>query len=136
MTYPALPDEDALLLGVLRDALGPAYTVAAEVPAGLLDLMPAVIVESRGGEEDPRFGGLVTVDVTCWTGDSRSGCKALARRVGRELFLAVRGQTVRPEGHLSSYSLQAGPYAVPSGRTAVWRYLTTYELGTRPPAAP
>jgi hypothetical protein len=135
MTYPDLPDEDALLLGLLRDVLGPGYTVAAEVPAGLLDLLPAVVVESRGDEGDPRFGGLVTVDVTCWAGDSRSGCKALARRVGRELFLAVRRQTVRPEGHLSSYSLRAGPVAVPSGRTAVWRYLATYQLGTRPPAA-
>ena len=142
MTYPRmLPDTDSLVIGILAAALGPAARVVPELEADVTDHLTDgkgyVVVESRGGpDRHPQFGGLSVVDVSTWTADSRRGCADVAEACRVALYMAVRSQTVRPEGHLSSYRKLAGPQKIPAGVDAVWRLITTYELGTRPPAGP
>jgi len=139
VTYPRmLPDTDSLVIGILAAALGADARVVPEVEATLTDILSEgkgyVVVESRGGSDrHPQFAGLSTVDVSCWTSDSRRGCADLAEACRVALYMAHRSQTVRPEGHLSTYRKLSGPQRIPSGVDAVWRTLTTYELGTRPP---
>jgi hypothetical protein len=138
MTYPRLmPDVDDLVVELLRMALPDAVAVRNELEAALLNTLPYVMVQSSVSEDHPRFGWTAAVEVTCWTGDSRSGCAALAEGVRVSLYAAHRAQLVLPAGHLSTYSLPApGIRRVPSGHTGVWRYAATYQLGIRPPAAP
>jgi hypothetical protein len=141
MTYPRiLPDTDSLVIGILAAALGAAARVVPEVEADMTDHLAEgtgyVVVESRGGgERHPQFAGLSVVDISCWTADSRRGCADLAEACRVGLWTAVRSQTVRSDGHLSTYRRLSGPIRIPSGVDAVWRLLSTYELGTRPPAA-
>lgn len=142
MTYPRmLPDTDSLVIGILTAALGPEARVVPELEANVTDELADgkgyVVIESRGGaERHPRFAGLSIVDIHTWTADSRRGCANLAEACRVALYAAVRAQTVRPEGNLATYRLLSGPQRIPSGVDAVWRLLTTYELGTRPPVAP
>lgn len=141
MTYPRmLPDTDSLVIGILAAALGADARVVPEVEATLTDVLAQgkgyVVVESRGGgERHPQFAGLSVVDIGCWTADSRRGCADLAEACRVALYTAHRSQTVLPDGHLSTYRKLSGPIRIPSGVDAVWRLLTTYELGTRPPVS-
>lgn len=142
MTFPRmLPDTDSLVIAILAAELGAAARVMPEQEANMTDYLAQeigyVVVESRGGpERHPQFAGLSLVDISCWTADSRRGCADLTEACRVALYMAVRSQTVRPEGHLSTYRRLSGPQRIPSGVDAVWRTVTTYELGTRPPAGP
>ncbi len=138
MTYPRLlPDVDALVTDLLRQALPESVSVRTELESDMLGHLPYVLVVSSTSDDHPLFSATALVEVNCWTGDSRSGCASLAEGVRVALYRAHRAQTVRPAGHLSTYSLPApGIRRIPSGATGVWRYAATYQLGIRPPAAP
>ncbi|RCV53471.1 DUF3168 domain-containing protein [Marinitenerispora sediminis] len=129
-----LPRVDALLVGILRPALGPGVTVGTRIP----DQMPLPFVMARragGASIHPRFLDQALVDVQVWAG-SDAEAEGLAQAVRDALYEAsTTPQVIVPGmGYLSWFAEQAAPVLLPSDTEDhnVYRYQATYQINTRP----
>lgn len=137
MTAPTLPDADALVLEVLRDAIND-QEFGTQIPANLLNSLPYATVRRVGGASiDPRFLDRATIDIQTWD-NTRKGAVDVAiacRDALRDAWLD--GTVYTGFGHVSHFREIAAPSELRTADQAanVWRTQATYSLFLRPASA-
>lgn len=129
----ALPDMDALVLAILRDAMsGQAF--GTQIPSKLASKLPFVMaVRFSGSAVDPRFLDSATIDVQTWAGDRKEAFD-LAFDCRSALMDAWLNATVYPDlGHLTHFREVTGPAELrtPDQQDQIWRTQATYSLTAR-----
>jgi hypothetical protein len=102
VTAPTLPDADALVLEVLRDAVD-GQEFGTQIPADLLNSLPYVTVRRVGGASvDPRFLDRATFDVQTWA-STRKAAVDVAIACRNALRDAWLNGTVYDLGHIAAF---------------------------------
>lgn len=136
MSLPTLPDADALILEVLRDAIDD-QEFGTQIPADLLDSLPYVTAHRSGGASvDPRFLDRATVDVQTWA-DTRKEAFDVASACRDALRDAWLDGTVYDLGHVAAFREITAPNELRTSDQSdqVWRTQATYSLFLRPASA-
>lgn len=125
----------AVLLPLLRAALGPDVNVTSVVPQVDNRKLPMVHVERVGGTRNVDMPDKHSKPVVRMTAAHDAGlveCEELYEASLDALYAAVRAQSVIPDvGYLQSLSEASGATEIPSGIPDVWAVGGTVQVSLR-----
>lgn len=130
MAGEGYPDAEALLVAWLKVVLGLDHIYEGgptDVPSNVQYIVPLVMVERFGGNDDVLSLDRCNVDIDCYASD-RSTAKALAERVRRLMRIALPRQVLAVGTVVTKVETVAAPTVLPYDPTPVRRVGAAYRL--------
>ncbi|MEU7200267.1 hypothetical protein [Streptomyces sp. NPDC045470] len=135
MTYPVLPDMDALVIGALQAGMK-GVSVRVLWPEHWTEALPLVVARRVGGTAaDARGIDSALVDVQC-AASTRREASRLARVARAVLANACADQYAGADGYLSHFEDVSGPAELRTGAPSTgpdfFRFQATHRVTARP----
>lgn len=129
-----MPRIQAVLLPVLREALGPDVKVGSWVEGVDYRDMPLINVRRLGGIAlDINHMDRATIELTAYGNEGLVQTENLLLDARQVIWNMVDNQTVTEKGYLHSFRETMGPTQFDSPYDGTWRIQCLIQLGLRPP---